>query len=101
MNDQRGNNDPEQRDDWGRDRPDDSNAGDDPRYDTIIDVTGDQPEFVERELPPSTFFGRQTGEVRVWVAQGGTRGCLIPIGVVLLLLCCSCVGFWVIFDSLF
>lgn len=82
-------------------RPDDQDASDDPRYDTIIDVSGDQPEFIEREPASGTFFGRQPGEVRVWVTQSGPRGCLIPVAVVLLLVCCSCAGIWILFDSLF
>jgi hypothetical protein len=84
-----------------QERPNEGDEGAWSPQGTIIDVSGDQPEVIEREPAPGTFFGRQTGEVRFWVAQSGPRGCLIPIGVVLLLVCCSCVGAWVLFDSLF
>lgn len=102
VNRQGDNYNPEDEEAARRERP---NEGDDAfegsPQETIIDVSGDQPEVLEREPAPGMFFGRQSSEVRVWVTQSGPRGCLIPIAVVLLLICCSCVGIWVLFDNIF
>lgn len=84
-----------------QERPEDHDAAGRQPHETIIDVSGDQPEYIEQDPAPGTYFGRQTGEMRVWVTQSGPRGCLIPIGVVLLLICCSCAGIWILFDNIF
>jgi hypothetical protein len=67
---------------------------------TIIDVTEGRPEIVAEERAPSGgFVTTQFGRTRVYVAQSGTRACLVPLAVVLLLLCCACVGFWTLVDQ--
>jgi hypothetical protein len=37
----------------------------------------------------------------VYVAQGRTRGCLIPIAIAALVLCCACIGAWAVAGVLF
>lgn len=63
---------------------------------TVIDVSSDEPEIVGEERAGSGF-----SNVRVYVAQGGAKTCLIPVGLFLLLLCCACIGFWAVTDNLF
>ena len=67
--------------------------------DTLIDVTSGEPQFVEREAQGP--FQARVGRARVYVAQGGTRGCLIPLALAALVLCCACIGAWAVADALF
>lgn len=64
---------------------------------TIIDVSGDRPEVVESEDDSQPFYS----QVRIYTARGGRGSCLIPLVLLGLLLCCSCVGAWAIADNLF
>jgi hypothetical protein len=71
-----------------------------PRREVIIDVSEREPVVVERE-PEFPFAGYAPERVRVFVAGGNRRTCAIPIILILLALCCACLGFWVVADNLF
>lgn len=79
-----------------RDRNTTEPSQESPQRETIIDVSSDRPEIVGEERPDHGF-----SNVRVYVAQGGAKTCLIPVGLLLLLLCCACIGFWAVTDNLF
>lgn len=71
--------------------------------DTVIDVSGDRPELVqdEDEAASGGFVETRVGHARVYVARGNQRACLIPLAIVVLVLCCACLGFWGAVDSIF
>jgi len=71
-----------------------------PQPERIIDVSGQDPVVVEDDAG-YPFFTGGTERVRVFVASGGTRACAIPLALILLLLCCSCIVFWSLTDNLF
>ncbi len=80
-----------------------SPGGDDhpqPRRERIIDVSSDDPIVVENEAQ-FPFSGYAPERLRVFVAGGDRRTCAIPIILILLALCCACVGFWVLADNIF
>lgn len=64
---------------------------------TIIDVSGERPEVVEHDENAEAFHS----QIRVYTARGGPAGCIIPLALLALLLCCSCIGVWAIVDNLF
>jgi len=64
----------------------------------VIDVSEGDPVVVEQEFP---FAGYAPERVRVYVSRSSRASCAIPLVVVLLVLCCGCVGFWVLADNLF
>lgn len=66
----------------------------------VIDVSGHEPVVVEEDPAYPTFAGG-TERIRVFVASGGRKTCVIPILAILLLLCCSCIVFWSLTDNLF
>lgn len=80
----------------GQSQPEDESRDEHPDR-TIIDVSGDRPEVVESEEDAGTLHT----QVRVFTARGGPAGCVIPLALLALLLCCSCVGAWAIVDNLF
>ncbi|CAN5117344.1 hypothetical protein BH23CHL1_BH23CHL1_04970 [soil metagenome] len=67
---------------------------------TIIDISGDQTEIVtEKDRERVGPFGNaQFGPARIYQVRGGNRSCLI---VVLLVVCCVCVGWWTVADNIF
>lgn len=68
---------------------------------TVIDVSGEHPEVVPHDATGQPTFPTSIGQARVYVAQGGPRACLIPLGLLLLLTCCACATAWVLVDNLF
>ena len=66
----------------------------------IIDVSGDRPVVVEEESG-FPFVSSGAERIRVFTASGGPRTCAIPLIVILLLLCCSCIAIWSLTDNLF
>jgi hypothetical protein len=66
----------------------------------VIDVSDREPVVVERE-PEFPFAGYAPERMRVYVAQGGRRACAIPLILILLILCCACISFWILTDNLF
>lgn len=66
----------------------------------VIDVSGREPVVVEEDSAYPSFAGG-TERIRVFVASGGRKTCAIPILVIFLLLCCSCIVFWSLTDNLF
>lgn len=68
---------------------------------TIIDVSDGDSEVIIEGQQDQPFASSYIGRTRVYVAQGSNRGCLIPIAVVLLLVCCACIGWWTVWDSIF
>jgi ribosomal protein L40E len=68
---------------------------------TIIDVSDGHSEVVEDEELDRSFSGTYIGPARVYVTRGGNRSCLIIVAVILLAVCCACVGWWSVADSLF
>lgn len=77
-------------------------CGDDdrPQPERVIDVSGRDPVIVEDNTGYPSFAGG-TERVRVFVASGGRKTCAIPLALILLLLCCSCIVFWTLTDNLF
>ena len=67
--------------------------------DRVIDVTGEQPVVVEESGGFSTFT-ESADRVRVFVASGDRRTCAIPIIVIILMTCCSCIVLWSLADNL-
>jgi hypothetical protein len=39
--------------------------------------------------------------VRVFTTRGSARTCAVPVILILLLICCACVGLWVLVDNFF
>jgi hypothetical protein len=66
----------------------------------IIDVSGDRPVVVEEESG-FPFVSSGAERIRVFTASGGPRTCAIPLIVILLLLCCSCIAIWSLTDNIF
>ena len=64
----------------------------------VIDVSDSEPVVIEQDFPVA---GYAPERVRVYVARGGRASCAVPVVVVLLLICCACLGFWVLADNLF
>lgn len=75
----------------------------DHRDEQIIEVGGEQPEIVDptAERPSRGFGGMNVGSGRIFVARGSGRSCLIPLGMLALLLLCVCVLGWMMFDAVF
>ncbi|HEX2280818.1 MAG TPA: zinc-ribbon domain-containing protein [Thermomicrobiales bacterium] len=69
---------------------------------TIIDVSdGDSEVVIEDTERDRSFSGTYIGPARVYVTSSGNRGCLIIVAVVLLAVCCVCVGWWTVADNIF
>lgn len=70
------------------------------REERIIDVSGKEPVIVEEESG-FPYISSGAERIRVYTATGGARTCAIPLIVILLLLCCSCIGIWSLTDNIF
>jgi hypothetical protein len=83
--------------------PDDPRANDDDEQrpgKRIIDVSSREPVIIEAgERAP--FFAGGAELVRVFTSRGSARTCAIPVILILLLICCACVGLWVLVDNFF
>jgi hypothetical protein len=83
-------------------RPDDPYGNSEEREsgERIIDVSSREPMIVEDD-ERAPYFARGPERVRVYVASGGARTCVVPIALVLLLICCACAAFWIAADNFF
>ncbi len=85
-------------DDSGRREPDHLRQPDRGR---IIDVSGDDPVIVTDEGSDSPSIFSNAERIRVFTTTGGARTCAIPLIVILILLCCSCIAVWSLTDNIF
>ena len=66
----------------------------------IIDVSGERPVIVEDEAG-FPYISSGAKRIRIYTATGGARTCIIPLIVILLLLCCTCIAVWTLTDNIF
>lgn len=84
-------------DESGRRDPESANR---PGEGRIIDVSGKDPVIVEDDSG-FPYISSGAERIRVYTATGGARTCVVPLIVVLLLICCSCIAIWSLTDNIF